>query len=147
MATVALILGRLSPYKQVAAAAEAFAALDVPAARLLIVGEPRDPALATLPDDPRIRLVDERVPDEEVGLYHAAADLVLTDADKPSVRLTTPGGGALTIDDDAKTLTLTDQSGNEVTLSDKGVSIISKKDVKIEASGKVTIKGQEVTLN
>lgn len=80
-AFVLLLFGRIAPYKQAPAAVEAFraAAAAVPEveARLLIVGEGRDPELATPPADPRVVVVEGFVPDAEVGLHHAAADAVL----------------------------------------------------------------------
>lgn len=80
--TVFLYFGRIQPYKNVLDLVEAFRSLSDHAARLLIVGNPRDAALAEAiasasAADDRIRVRLEYVPDEDVQQYLNAADAVV----------------------------------------------------------------------
>jgi glycosyltransferase involved in cell wall biosynthesis len=74
---VFLMFGRIGPYKQVETAARVFAAIDDPDARLIIAGQPDGFDRSAIPDDDRISVFAETVPDSEVGKYFAAADTVL----------------------------------------------------------------------
>lgn len=81
-ATVFLYFGRIQPYKNLPALIEAFRSLSADTARLLLVGAPRDEAIAerlieASGDDERIRRVFEYVPEDAVGQYVAAADAVV----------------------------------------------------------------------
>lgn len=116
-----------------------------------------------LGDDPRQPIVlgalhssknapdgDFEIPSEEnlhKGiLLSSGAALAFRDEDgKPAATLRTKRG-VFTIDDDTKTLTLEDEDGNSLTLTSDGITIKSAKDLVLEASGKVTIKGQEVEI-
>lgn len=80
--TVFLFFGRIQPYKNVPGLIEAFRSIPDDDARLLVVGEPRNPSLADAIEsagrhDPRIHLVFGYVPDESVRSYFAAADAVV----------------------------------------------------------------------
>ncbi len=70
------------------------------------------------------------------------------DKDKGSaaVSIETANKNKILLDDEAKTITLQDQHGNVITLDESGVSIKSAKDLKMEASGKVEIKGSSVEI-
>jgi beta-1,4-mannosyltransferase len=78
-ARVLLAFGQVRAYKGLDRLVEAFAKLPTPAARLLIAGEPHGDAAAVLARarDPRLRLLLRRIPDDEVPLLFAAADLVV----------------------------------------------------------------------
>ena len=68
------------------------------------------------------------------------------DDTKSAVFIETPDKRKIVLDDDAKAITIADQHGNTVTLDQSGIVIKSGKDVQIEASGNVTIKGQKVDV-
>jgi Rhs element Vgr protein len=68
------------------------------------------------------------------------------DAEKPALFIQTAGGNEIRVDDDAQSIQLKDQHGNELVLDKGGVSIRSAKDVKVEAKGKVSISGTEVDV-
>lgn len=68
------------------------------------------------------------------------------DDKKKAVTITTPGGRQIVISDDAKSITLTDPDGGSITLGDKGIELKTSKDVKIDAGGKVVIKGSAVDV-
>lgn len=68
------------------------------------------------------------------------------DGDKASVFIETAGKNRLLLDDDAETVVLSDQHGNSVTLSKDGIELKSAKDLKVDASGNVEIKGSKVDI-
>jgi Rhs element Vgr protein len=68
------------------------------------------------------------------------------DDSKSSVFIKTPASNQLVLDDDAQAIQITDQHGNSIKMSKDGIEIKSAKDVKIEASGNVEIKGQKVDV-
>lgn len=74
------------------------------------------------------------------------AALAITDQDKPIVELKTPAGG-LKLDDDAGTVTLSDEHGNTLTFEAAGVTLKTAGDLTLEAGGKVVVKGASVALN
>jgi Rhs element Vgr protein len=65
---------------------------------------------------------------------------------KSALFIETPAANKIVLDDNAQTIQITDQHGNKVTLSKDGITIQSAKDLKIEASGKIEIKGQKVDV-
>jgi Rhs element Vgr protein len=72
--------------------------------------------------------------------------LKFLDNEKPSVFVETPKKNKLLLDDEAETVEVVDQHGNKITMSKDGIVIKSAKDVKIDASGNVEIKGQKVDV-
>lgn len=72
--------------------------------------------------------------------------LTFVDEEKPSVFIETPGGNKVLLDDDQKLIKLTDQHGNVVTMDEHGITLKSAKDLQLEASGNVTIKGAKVDV-
>jgi glycosyltransferase involved in cell wall biosynthesis len=93
---VYLFLGAVREYKGVEDLIRAFKRLDEPAARLLVRGRTRDPALrerirAEASGDPRIDFVDAFVADGEIALFFAACDVAVA----PYRRVLTSGSVAL----------------------------------------------------
>ncbi len=72
--------------------------------------------------------------------------IAFTDQDQPIVVVKTKAG-TLTIDDDKELISLTDGHDNVLKMDKDGVAITSAKDFKVEASGKVAIKGASIDLN
>lgn len=72
----------------------------------------------------------------------AGVRLEFDDKDK-AFKVTTPGKNTLLISDKSKGIKLEDQNGNVITTSDKGVSITSKKDIVLNATGKLELKGSK----
>jgi Rhs element Vgr protein len=68
------------------------------------------------------------------------------DDDKGLVFIETAGGGKVVVDDKEKSIAVTDQNGNTITMDKDGITIKSAKDLKFEASGNVEIKGAKVDL-
>jgi Rhs element Vgr protein len=59
--------------------------------------------------------------------------------DRKAIKILTPGQQSVVIDDQAKSVTLTDVNGNSVKLDASGITIDSVKDVKITAKGAITL--------
>lgn len=72
--------------------------------------------------------------------------IYLKDDKKSTIEIETPGKNKISMDDEKKTVTLVDAQKNSIELSDKGITIKSAKDLSIEASGNVTIKGAKVDV-
>jgi Rhs element Vgr protein len=68
------------------------------------------------------------------------------DNEKASVFIETPESNKIVFDDDTEMIQVTDQHGNSITMDKNGIEINSEKDVKINASGNVEIKGEKVDV-
>ena len=80
------------------------------------------------------------------GLVTRSKIKVLFDDEKKILTIETPGGHKIIISDDEKSITTTDLNGNESKMSTDGISVKSPKDIKIEASGDVSIKGNNIKI-
>ncbi len=65
--------------------------------------------------------------------------IIINDEDK-SINIKTPSGNTIILDDKKKSIFLEDQNQNSVKLDGGGISLVSKGDISIEASKKVSIK-------
>jgi uncharacterized protein involved in type VI secretion and phage assembly len=74
------------------------------------------------------------------------ARLSFKDDAKSIIELETPGKSKITMDDTTKTIVILDQNKNKIEMSDGGITIKSSKDITLEASGNVTIKGSKVDI-
>ncbi len=72
--------------------------------------------------------------------------LGFVDGDKASVFIQTAGENKLLLDDDGEAVILSDQNGNTITMNADGIEIKSAKDLILEASGNVEIKGTKVDV-
>lgn len=77
---------------------------------------------------------------------HKGTVIGFIDDEKASVFIETPESNRIVFDDDAQMVKVTDQHGNSITMDKNGINIKSAKDVKIDASGNVEIKGQKVDV-
>lgn len=68
------------------------------------------------------------------------------DQDKPSLSLKTPAA-LLALDDDTGEIRLSDGNSNSIVLDKDGVTIKSGKDLTLEASGKLVLKGASIDAN
>ena len=89
---VFLHLGQISPYKGIDALLDAFARLGEPRARLVVAGKPKSGAYARRIGEKAARIAGvetflEKVPDEDIQTYMAAADAVVL----PYERILTSG--------------------------------------------------------
>lgn len=67
------------------------------------------------------------------------------DEDNKKIRLETPGGGALVLDDNEGSVTLTDQNGNKIVLDSSGITIESAAEISIKAATDLKAEGVQVT--
>jgi Rhs element Vgr protein len=80
------------------------------------------------------------------GLVTRSKMKVMFDDDKKIITIETPAGNKIVISEDEKSITTKDQNGNESKMSDAGISVKSPKDIKIEATGDVSIKGKNIKI-
>ncbi len=112
-----------------------------------------------LNDDPRDAIILSRLyssanaphitPDEDnkqKGLKTKSELIVLFDDDKKIIQITTPSGNSISLDEDQGGIYVEDQNGNKVEMTSSAVSVESAADLKIKASGDITIEGTNVTI-
>ena len=73
----------------------------------------------------------------------SGAMIRFVDDEKVKIFIETPGANKITLDDEAQQIVLADGHGNKVTLNKEGIQIKSAKDLKIEASGNITLKASK----
>jgi Rhs element Vgr protein len=84
---------------------------------------------------------------EKKAIVSRAGSIIgFVDSDKASVFIQTPAKNKLLLDDGDEGVFISDQHGNTITMNKGGITIKSAKDLKIEASGNVEIKGKKVDL-
>jgi uncharacterized protein involved in type VI secretion and phage assembly len=116
--------------------------------------------LGFLADDPRHPVVlgrlhgSRNVPPDgftdatRKGIVAKSGALIgFSEAAKPSVTVSTPGGHRVVLDDEAGSLTLSDSNGNTVKLSQDGIAIASASDLTLDAKGVIKITGVKIDLN
>jgi len=74
------------------------------------------------------------------------SQFIFLDDKKSEILIQTPEENYIGISDDQQGIFLVDQHGNEITMNKDGITIKSAKDINIEASGNVTIKGSKVDV-
>jgi Rhs element Vgr protein len=72
--------------------------------------------------------------------------IAFVDDDKSSVLIETADSNTIVLDDDGQAIRISDQHGNTITLNEDGIEIKSAKDLIIEATGNVEIKGKSVDV-
>ncbi|MDT7836290.1 phage baseplate assembly protein V [Aquabacterium sp. OR-4] len=113
-------------------------------------GDPRQPVvLGSLHGpghEPPKAVLDDSADDSLSGFATRSGLQLVLDDKKKSLLLKTPAGHQVLLDDDAKAITLEDSHGNQIVLDQDGVRIKSVKDLSLEASGNVTVKGAKIDL-
>ncbi|PSR18571.1 Rhs element Vgr protein [filamentous cyanobacterium CCP3] len=79
----------------------------------------------------------------EKGFVTRSGMRVWFEDEKKVMTLDTPGKNQVVISDDEKSITLTDQHKNTVTLDSSGISLKSPKDIVLKATGKITLKATQ----
>lgn len=72
--------------------------------------------------------------------------IAFTDDKKASLFFETAGKNKIFLDDDNELIEISDKHGNKITLDKDGIKLASAKDLKLEASGNVEIKGAKVDV-
>jgi Rhs element Vgr protein len=71
---------------------------------------------------------------------------LLFDDDKKIILLKTPAGNQMALSEDAQGIVLEDQNGNRITMDSKGITIVSKKDLILKASGDIKLEGTNIDI-
>lgn len=79
------------------------------------------------------------------GFFTKSKMKLLFDDEKKSITIETPAGKSIVIDEDAGTITAKDENNNKIEMSSDGITIESAADLKLKATGDVTIEGTNVT--
>ena len=81
------------------------------------------------------------------GFFSREGIQVKIDDEKKALHLITSDKQSIILDEENKSIKIQDVNGNSLTLDENGISLKSGKDLTIEASGNVTIKGKKVDVN
>jgi len=82
------------------------------------------------------------------GIYTKEKLKLVFDDEKKTVTIETPGGNKIFIaDDDDSVITLTDSNNNKIEMTKDGIDITSGKDIKMKATGDITIEGVNITIS
>ena len=85
--------------------------------------------------------------DNDHKVYVSRAGVrVAVDEGRAALRVETPGGRVLVLDDESGEVTVEDKRGNRVRLTNDGVTVESNSDLSLTANGKVSITGATVEL-
>ncbi|WP_339705335.1 type VI secretion system tip protein VgrG [uncultured Kriegella sp.] len=82
----------------------------------------------------------------EKGLVTRSEMKVLFDDDKKSIRIETPAGKVISLDEDAGSIVVEDDNSNTITIDSNGIAIESGSDINIKATGDVNIEGTNVNI-
>ncbi len=72
--------------------------------------------------------------------------ILFNDDKKPSLALETASKNKILLDEDKQMIEISDQHGNKITMDKDGIVLKSAKDLKLDASGNVEIKGAKVDV-
>ena len=72
--------------------------------------------------------------------------IAFNDGDKASLTIETKDKNTILLDDDKAMISLADKHGNKITMDKDGIKLVSAKDLNLEASGNVVIKGAKVDI-
>lgn len=72
---------------------------------------------------------------------------LIFDDEKKSIKVETPAGKKMTLDEDAGVIVIEDENSNVITLDSNGIKMESGKDIEIKATGDVKIEGVNVNIS
>lgn len=82
-------------------------------------------------------------PDEDntfKGIVSKSLMRIEFEDEKKILKIETPGGHSMVLDDDGKTVTITDSSGNSLEMAGGGITLDSPGDITLSAGGKIDLK-------
>ena len=82
----------------------------------------------------------------EKGYVSRSGIKMIFNDDKKNLLIQTPGGNKVFIDDDQKQIAMEDITGNKVTMNKDGITLESKKDLILKATGDVKMDGVNITI-
>jgi Rhs element Vgr protein len=68
------------------------------------------------------------------------------DDEKKTILIETPQGNKISLDEDSGSITINDENGNKVEMDSNGITLDSKGDVAIKASGDIKLEGTNIEL-
>jgi len=83
----------------------------------------------------------------EKGYFSREGLKLVFDDDKKSIRLETPGGHSVTLDDEAGEIRVTDSNGNTLVFDAAGIAFESARDVTLKAAANIAIEGVNVSAD
>nr|WP_321357108.1 type VI secretion system tip protein VgrG [uncultured Draconibacterium sp.] len=109
--------------------------------------DPNDPViLGMLHSSALPSPLEPEEPNNEKGFVTRSELKFIFNDEKKSIVLETPGGKIITVDDDAGTIKIEDESGNVSTFDSSGITLESDGDISIKATGDVNIEGTNVGI-
>ena len=111
-------------------------------------GNPNDPIiLGMLNSSAKPAPITASDDNHEKGFVTRSGMKFIFDDDKKSVTLETPGGKIIKVDEDEGIIQLEDENSNILKLDDNGITIESKGDINLSATGDVKIEGTNVEIS
>lgn len=83
----------------------------------------------------------------EKGFFTRSEMKILFNDDKKSLKISTPAGKLIALDEDEGTILLEDEHSNKITMSSDGITIESAGDIEMKATGDVIIEGMNVAIS
>lgn len=109
--------------------------------------DPRDPViLGMMHSSKNVAPLTAEEKNPQKGFVTREKLKLLFDDEKKIITIETPGGNSIILDEDAGSITITDQNQNTVEMTDGGFAFKTNKDFKVEATGDVKIKGTNVEV-
>lgn len=82
----------------------------------------------------------------EKGFVTRSEIKVLFDDDKKSIRIETPVGKVISLDEDAGSILISDDHTNVITIDGNGITVENDRDINIKAKGDVNLEGTNVNI-
>lgn len=109
--------------------------------------DPRDPViLGSLHSSGRASALDGKDDNHFKAIVTRSGMRIHWDDEKVVARIDTPKGYAVVLSEEEGSLSLTDEHGNSLSLSEKGITLDSPKDIVLAAKGDLKAEGNNITL-
>ncbi|MBD8489280.1 type VI secretion system tip protein VgrG [Echinicola sp. CAU 1574] len=82
----------------------------------------------------------------EKGFVTRSEMKLIFDDDKKSIKIETPAGKTIVLDEDEGTIVIKDENGNSLTVDSSGIVMESNGDINIKTSGDVNLEGTNVNI-
>ena len=83
---------------------------------------------------------------DEKGFFTRSEMKLIFDDQKKSIRIETPAGKIISLDEDAGSIVLQDENNNVFTLDSAGIALDSTGDIKIKTSGDISLEGMNINV-
>jgi phage protein D/phage gp45-like len=109
--------------------------------------DPRDPViLGSLHSSARGSALDGKDDNHLKAIVTRSGMRIHWDDEKVVARVDTPKGYALILDEEKGELSLTDEHGNSVVMSKKGIALDSPKDISLTATGDLKVEAKNISM-